>query len=273
LSPVIFARPTGRKSKNDAAIFGTDIALLADMTHTLLRTTPLHKSYAGKPALQGVSLELQAGELVVLLGPNGAGKSTLLQLLTGLFSPDQGQIEVLGHSMQTHASRALAGLGVVFQQSALDLDLTVQANLLFHTDLHGLPRSVARQRIAEGLDRMGLAAQGSSVVRSLSGGTRRKVELVRALLHHPQVLLMDEATVGLDPASRQQLLARVRSLCTDHGMAVLWATHLVEETRLADQLILLEQGTVRFAGSPQVFLAQTQGQDVQQELLKALRAA
>ena len=107
------------------------------MTASVLTAQDLHKSYAGKSALQGVSLDLHAGEIVALLGPNGAGKSTLLQLLTGLFSPDQGRIHVLGHDMRTQASRALAGLGVVFQQSALDLDLSVQANLLFHTDLHG----------------------------------------------------------------------------------------------------------------------------------------
>ena len=242
------------------------------MTEILLNAHDLHKSYADKPALKGVTLQLHAGEMVVLLGANGAGKSTLLQLLTGLFSPDQGQIEVLGHNMRTHASLALAGLGVVFQQSALDLDLTVLANLLFHTDLHGLPRTLARQRIASGLETMGLVAQSNSVVRSLSGGTRRKVELVRALLHHPKVLLMDEATVGLDPASRQQLLAAVRSLTSTHAVAVLWATHLMEEVKAADRLILLNQGRIRFDGSVDAFMAQATSQDVNDELLKALNS-
>ncbi len=240
------------------------------MTDILLNAKDLYKSYSGKPALSGVSVELHAGEMVVLLGPNGAGKSTLLQLLTGLFSPDKGQIQVLGHDMRTHASRALAGLGVVFQQSALDLDLTVQANLLFHTDLHGMPRMQARQRIASGLGTMGLAEQADSVVRNLSGGTRRKVELVRAMLHHPKVLLMDEATVGLDPASRQQLLTTVRGLTGSHGVAVLWATHLVEEIKVADRLILLNKGVVRFVGSVADFMAQTTGNDLHEELLKAL---
>jgi len=240
------------------------------MTDILLNAKDLYKSYSGKPALSGVSVELHAGEMVVLLGSNGAGKSTLLQLLTGLFSPDKGQIQVLGHDMRTHASRALAGLGVVFQQSALDLDLTVQANLLFHTDLHGMPRTLARQRIASGLGAMGLTAQADSVVRSLSGGTRRKVELVRAMLHQPKVLLMDEATVGLDPASRQQLLTTVRGLTGSHGVAVLWATHLVEEIKGADRLILLNKGVVRFAGSVDDFMAQTTGNDLHEELLKAL---
>ena len=133
--------------------------------------------------------------------------------------------------MRQHPARALAGLGVVFQQSALDLDLTVMANLLFHTDLHGIPRKTARERIDAQLAAIGLQDQAKAVVRSLSGGTRRKVELVRALLHRPRLLLMDEATVGLDPASRQQLLDTVRGLCRDQGLAVLWATHLIEEVK------------------------------------------
>lgn len=236
----------------------------------LLNAQGLHKAYAGKPALKGVSVALQAGEMLALLGPNGAGKSTLLQLLTGLFSPDQGSITVVGHDMHRQPSRALAALGVVFQQSALDMDLSVRANLLFHTDLHGMPRAVARQRMAEGLAHMGLGDQADAVVRSLSGGTRRKVELVRALLHQPQVLLMDEATVGLDPASRQHLLDTVRGLCRTRGMAVLWATHLIEEAQVADRLMLLHQGSVRFDGSIDAFMQAAQGGDFQTEVLRQL---
>jgi ABC-2 type transport system ATP-binding protein len=241
------------------------------MNDLLLNAENLHKSYAKTHALQGVSLQLRAGEMVALLGPNGAGKSTLLQLLTGLFSPDQGHIEVLGHDLRRHASRALAGLGVVFQQSALDLDLSVRANLLFHTDLHGLPRAVARARIEDGLAQMGLTEQAEAVTRSLSGGTRRKVELVRALLHQPRVLLMDEATVGLDPASRQQLLTRVRQLSRERQMGVLWATHLIEEIKVADRLLLLHQGRVRFDGSIDTFMAQAEGDDLHEEVLKQLQ--
>ena len=238
--------------------------------HLLLSAQGLHKAYAGKPALKGVSVALHPGEMLALLGPNGAGKSTLLQLLTGLFSPDQGSITVMGHDMYRQPSRALASLGVVFQQSALDMDLSVLANLLFHTDLHGMPRAVARQRIAAGLDDMGLGDQAGAVVRSLSGGTRRKVELVRALLHQPQVLLMDEATVGLDPASRQHLLDTVRGLCRTRGMAVLWATHLIEEAKVADRLLLLHQGSVRFDGSIDAFMQAAQSEDFQAEVLRQL---
>jgi ABC-2 type transport system ATP-binding protein len=239
---------------------------------TLLQATDLHKAYNGKPALKGVSLTLAAGQMCALLGPNGAGKSTLLQLLTGLFNPDQGRIEVVGHDMHTHPARALAALGVVFQQSALDLDLPVLSNLLFHTDLHGMARATAHQRISQGLALMGIADQAKAVVRSLSGGTRRKVELVRALLHEPRVLLMDEATVGLDPASRQQLLDTVGELCRTRGMAVLWATHLIEEAQRADRLMLLHQGQIRFDGSIDAFMGEAaSGTSFHAEVLRQLQ--
>ncbi|MFM1906764.1 MAG: hypothetical protein RLZZ591_441 [Pseudomonadota bacterium] len=240
------------------------------MPELLLNAQGLHKSYGGKPALSGVDLRVFAGEMVVLLGPNGAGKSTLLQVLTGLFSPDQGQVQVAGFNMQSHASRALSKLGVVFQQSALDLDLSVQANLLFHTDLHGIARADALQRIAEGLGNMGLSDQAAARVRTLSGGTRRKVELIRALLHRPRVLLMDEATVGLDPGSRQQLLQTVRALTHAQQVSVLWTTHLVEEIREADRLVLLQRGKVQFNGTLHELMAVAPGQDLEQEVLRLL---
>ncbi|MCF8211005.1 MAG: ATP-binding cassette domain-containing protein, partial [Rhodoferax sp.] len=195
----------------------------------LLRVQDLAKSYGKHKALGGVSFLIEEGERVALLGPNGAGKSTLLQLLTGLFSPDRGLIEILGHNLRTHPGAALACMGVVFQQSALDLELSVRANLLFHTDLHGLARKTARARIDDGLRDIGLLDKADHAVRQLSGGTRRKVELLRALLHRPRVLLMDEASIGLDPASRAGMLESVRRLAQTDRVGVLWATHLIEE--------------------------------------------
>ena len=136
----------------------------------VLQARGLHKAYGNKVALHSVDLSLQRGEFVALLGPNGAGKSTLIQILSGLFVPDQGDLWVLGHDIRRHAPRALAQLGVVFQQSSLDLDLSIRANLLFHTDLHGMPRSLAHERIDAGLAQHGLQAQAQQAVRALSGG-------------------------------------------------------------------------------------------------------
>ncbi len=244
------------------------------MLPSVLKVQCLCKSYGSKPALKGVSFCIMPGEMVALLGPNGAGKSTLMQLLTGLFSADHGTIEVFGQDLRANPSQALAGMGVVFQQSALDLDLTVNANLLFHTDLHGLARRGAQPRIADGLTAMGLRDKIREVVRSLSGGTRRKVELVRALLHRPRVLLMDEATVGLDPESRANMLARVRQLATQNQVGVLWATHMIEEIKVTDRVLCLEQGLIRFDGSPADYFTQFKSHatpaesNAEQELVK-----
>lgn len=222
----------------------------------ILSINHISKRYGARAALADVSLSLESGQFCVLLGPNGAGKSTLFQLLTGLFVPDDGSILVDGLSLTQFAAQALARIGVVFQQQALDLDLSVRRNLLFHADLHGLPRATARQRITEGSQRLGLGGELERPVRELSGGSRRKVELVRALLHRPGLILMDEATVGLDPKSRQDLLRVVREEVSQRGCSVLWATHWVEEAQGADRVLLLHRGQLIADGTPaQVTLA------------------
>lgn len=224
----------------------------------LLQAEGLIKRYGERRALDGVSLSLAPGEFVALLGPNGAGKSTLFQLLTGLFAPDGGQLSIAGHPMRGgQAPAALRHLGVVFQQMSLDLDLSVLRNLKFHADLHGLPAAVAATRIDEGCAALGLTADLKRPVRELSGGTRRKVELVRALLHRPAVVLMDEPTVGLDPKSRRDLLATVQADVRHRQSAVLWATHLVEEVSGADRVVVLHKGKL---------LAQGPADDVAQQL-------
>lgn len=225
----------------------------AQDAEALLDVAAVSKSYGARKALDQVSLRVAPGEFVALLGPNGAGKSTLFQLLSGLFNADEGKVRVCGHDMRRTPVRALGRIGVVFQQMTLDLDLSVHANLLFHARLHGLGGREAQARIADVLERLGLSERASDRVRELSGGNRRKVELARALLHKPSVLLMDEATVGLDPASRRQLLDEVLSLRAQ-GVAVLWATHLVDEAETADRVLILHRGRMRACGSPQALI-------------------
>jgi ABC-2 type transport system ATP-binding protein len=208
------------------------------------------KAYDSRKALDQVSLGVGAGELVALLGPNGAGKTTLFQLLSGLFVADGGDITVAGHDIRRDPVPALARIGIVFQQATLDLDLSVEANLRFHARLHGMSGRRGETRIRQALARMGLADQAKESTRSLSGGNRRKVELARALVHEPAVLLMDEATVGLDSASRQQLLDYVLELRDNRDVGVLWATHLVDEAESADRVVILHQGKVLTAGAP-----------------------
>jgi ABC-2 type transport system ATP-binding protein len=239
----------------------------------VLIASALKKSYGSKVALKSVSMSLYPGQFVALLGPNGAGKSTLVQLLSGLFVPDQGDLSVLGFDIRKDAPKALAGLGVVFQQSSLDLDLSIRANLLFHTDLHGIARKTALERIQAGLEQHGLQGQEAVAVRALSGGNRRKVELIRALLHRPKFLLMDEATVGLDPASRHDLMRSVEALAQAGEVAVLWATHLVDEVANADRVLVLNQGMVVFDGLPAALIAQSGGLSLEQAFLALCKSS
>ena len=216
----------------------------------MLRIDGLTKRYGNHAALQSLSLELMAGQFVALLGPNGAGKSTLFQVLTGLFAADEGEVAVAGHSLRRSASAALRHIGVVFQQISLDLDLSIRRNLLFQADLHGLPRALALERIDLGCARLGVDANLDRKVRELSGGNRRKVELVRAGLHAPGLLLMDEATVGLDPKSRLDLLEALHADVRERGTCVLWATHRVDEAEGADRVLVLHKGRQLADGTP-----------------------
>ena len=235
----------------------------------MLQIQGLIKRYGERTALAGLTLALPAGQFVALLGPNGAGKSTLFQVLTGLFVADEGEVEVAGQSLRRSAVRALADIGVVFQQMSLDLDLSVERNLRFHADLHGLPRRVAGERIAEGCRALGLDKDLARPVRELSGGNRRKVELVRALLHRPKVVLMDEPTVGLDPKSRRDLLAPLRADIAARGTTVLWATHLVEEAEAADRVVVLHKGRLLADGSPAAVTVALGGERLEEAFIRA----
>ncbi|MCG7198359.1 ATP-binding cassette domain-containing protein [Marinobacter pelagius] len=207
--------------------------------------------YGDKPVLREVSFALTSGCFHALLGPNGAGKSTLFGLLTRLLALQQGDIRLAGQSLKQQPAEAMRQIGVVFQQNALDLDLTVRQNLQYHAALHGLSRKEARSRGDRELERFELLDRANDAVRQLNGGHRRRVEIARALLHEPSLLLLDEPTVGLDVASRKALNEHVRILCEEDGLTVLWATHLIEEVRADDRVLILHQGQLLADGNGQ----------------------
>src|ERR1700722_17869743 len=184
-------------------------------------------AYGTRKALEDVSITVPKARFTVLLGLNGAGKTTLFSLITRLFDTQQGSIDVLGHRVSREPSEALRRLGVVFQARTLDLDLSVIDNLLYHAALHGIGGRDARQRAKAALEEIELADRARDAVRKLSGGQMRRVEIARALLHRPRVLVLDEPTVGLDVASKSAILRQVRALVRERGVAVLWATHLL----------------------------------------------
>lgn len=204
--------------------------------------------FGDRTALDNVSFQAPSASFTALLGLNGAGKTTLFSLITRLYENRSGSISVLGADVRREPSRALSGLGVVFQARTLDLELTVLQNLLYHAALHGIGRSEAKARGLALLARVGLEARAKDKVRALSGGQMRRVEIARALLHRPSLLLLDEPTVGLDIGSRRSLLTEVRRLIADDGIGVLWATHLVDEIEAADRVVVLHRGKVLLAG-------------------------
>ncbi len=205
-------------------------------------------SYGPKRALDDVSFSASAGAFCALLGPNGAGKSTLFGLLTRLFTTPEGTISVAGHDLAEKPRVALAQIGVVFQQTTLDLDLTVRRNLQYFAALHGLSGKLAKMRIDEALDRLDISDRAGERARDLNGGHRRRTEIARALIHKPSVLLLDEATAGLDAGSRAAITDYVHELCADGRLTVLWATHLTDEVRPQDRLVVLHRGRVMADG-------------------------
>ncbi len=227
-------------------------------TQTALSIEDLSFSYSGKIALDQISFKINSGECTILLGPNGAGKSTLFSLITRLYDTHAGRIELCGFDIQKDTQHALAKLGVVFQQTTLDMDLSVLQNLRYHTALHGLSHKVAQQRIQQELERLNMVDRRFEKIRQLNGGHRRRVEIARALLHKPALLLLDEPTVGLDVPSRLAIVEYVHQLAKEENLAVLWASHLIDEIYPDDHLIVLHKGQIKAKGTVDAVLESTQ---------------
>src|SRR4051794_931645 len=215
----------------------------------------LSHSYGARKALDSVSLAVRPASFVALLGLNGAGKSTLFSLVTRLYPVRSGRITVFGHDIAHAPGAALREIGVVFQPRTLDLDLSMMQNLIYHAALHGIAARVARVRAHDLLAQIALTDRANDKVRNLSGGQMRRVEIARALLHHPRLLILDEPTVGLDIKARADILDHVRRLVSEENVAVVWATHLVDEIATSDDLIVLHRGRV-LAEGPVAAIAQ-----------------
>lgn len=218
------------------------------MNKIALDISGLNFAYGKKKVLKNVTIEVKTGQCCILLGPNGAGKSTLFSLITRLYAYKEGCIRLAGFDIHKQTLKALAQLGVVFQQTTLDLDLTVQQNLRYHAALQGIGRKKANIGIQEQLERLGMYERRTEVVRVLNGGHRRRVEIARALMHKPKVLLLDEPTVGLDVSSRESIVEHVHQLSQSGGLAVLWATHLIDEIDSSDKIVVIHQGEIRAQG-------------------------
>jgi ABC-2 type transport system ATP-binding protein len=243
------------------------------MTQPALRIDGVSHSFGARKALDGVSLSVPAGSFTALLGLNGAGKTTLFSLVTRLYDSTSGTIEVFGFDVRREAPEALSRLGVVFQARTLDLDLSVRQSLLYHAALHGIGRSLARAQAAQVLEKFALADRIDDKVRDLSGGQMRRLEIARALIHDPALLLLDEPTVGLDVEARQGLITEVRRLVAEEGRGILWATHLLDEIEMSDRLVVLHKGRVLAQGPMQEVLTRAGSADLQTAFLNLVKAS
>jgi len=210
----------------------------------------LSHQYGSRLALSNVNFEVQAGEIFGLLGPNGGGKSTLFRILSTMMAPTGGRAEVAGHDVARDPADVRRAIGVVFQTQSLDKALTVAENLRAQGHLYGLSGPRLRDRIAQVMERLGLADRRNDIVETLSGGLKRRVEIAKGLLHRPVVLLMDEASTGLDPGARRELWQYVEELRSREGVTILLTTHILDEADRCDRLALLHQGRVVAEGTP-----------------------
>lgn len=205
-------------------------------------------SYGIAKALSNVSLIVASGTFTVLLGVNGAGKTTLFNLITRLFATQAGRIMIHGMDLNRNPSDALRQIGVVFQSRALDTSLTVAQNMIYQGALQGIGRREALTRATELLSRMELADRMGDQAGRLSGGQQRRVEIARALLHRPNLILCDEATVGLDVKSRTDIVADLHRMAKEEGLGVLWTTHLIDEVASDDPVYILHKGEILARG-------------------------
>ena len=217
------------------------------------------KRFGAITAVDGLDLEVPSGACVGLLGPNGAGKSTLMKLLTAQAIADEGELEVLGFQLPGESKQARASMGLTPQLDNLDTTLTVEQNLIVFTHLYRIPRRERADAVDRALAIANLTDRRTAKVDQLSGGMRRRLLIARALVHRPQLVLMDEPTVGLDPQVRQELWSLIDGLRLD-GVSILMSTHYIEEAeRLCDTVTIVSQGTAVAMGSPQSLIAQHAG--------------
>ncbi|MEE9150378.1 MAG: ATP-binding cassette domain-containing protein [Thermoplasmata archaeon] len=227
-----------------------------------VKITDLTKKFDGLIAVDQVNLDIQGGELFGLLGPNGAGKTTMISMLCTILRPTSGTASVWNHDIIKKQDDVRKSIGIVFQDPSLDDNLTGRENLQFHGRLYKVPKKVMNERMRELLDLMELNDRADDLVKTYSGGMRRRLEIARGLLHHPKVLFLDEPTLGLDPQTRRHIWEYIEKLNENEGITMLLTTHYMDEADyLCDRIAIMDQGKIVALGSPST-LKESLGGDV-----------
>ena len=215
----------------------------------------LEKRYGDVHAVRGIDFEVRAGEVFGFLGPNGAGKSTTISILCTLTAPTAGSATIAGHDVVRERYAVRRNIGLVFQQTTLDDHLSARQNLLFHGELYGVPKDVLPARVEEVMTMVGLWDRRGSAVSTFSGGMKRRLEIARGLVHAPNVLFLDEPTIGLDPQTRSSIWAHVRELQARHAITVFLTTHYMDEAEHCDRIAIMDAGRIVAEGAPEALKA------------------
>src|SRR5258708_10804098 len=225
----------------------------------MIKVRGLVKKYGDLEAVKGIDLDVTAGEVFGFLGPNGAGKSTTISTLCTLLKPTSGEVEVAGLDVVRHPDAVRHRIGLIFQDPSLDDQLTARENLEFHGFIYGLPARVRRERISEVLQMVGLDDRAESQVRTFSGGMKRRLEIARGVMHHPEVLFLDEPTLGLDPQTRNHIWEYLHDLRNREGITLFMTTHYMDEAEFCDRIAIIDQGQIVALGSPDELKARVGG--------------
>ena len=208
----------------------------------LIKVTGLTKSYENSPAVSDLSFSVKKGEIVGLLGPNGAGKSTTINILATVLKPDSGNISICGYNLQNEKNKIKQSIGIVPQDLAIYEEISAEKNVSFFASLYGLRGQKLKERTAFALDLVGLTDKRKNKPKTFSGGMKRRLNIACAIAHDPQIIIMDEPTVGIDPQSRNHILESILKL-KEHGVSILYSTHYMEEVEhIADRILVIDKG-------------------------------
>ena len=224
--------------------------------HLAIELVDVTKQYSDVLAADSVSFKVREGEFFGLLGPNGAGKTTTINMMTSILKPSKGKIRILGLDVKKRAVEVRKNVGLVFQDSALDRQLTVRENLMFAGMLHGLKKNLIEKRLTELLTLFGLEDKKDKPVGSLSGGQRRGVDIARGVVHKPRVLFLDEPTIGLDVSARVRIWRFIHKLRKSDGITIVLTTHYLEEAESCDNVCFIDKGKIVLAGKPEALIKQ-----------------
>ena len=239
------------------------------MPRVIIEAKSVRKSFGDIKAVDDISFEVKSGEIFAFLGPNGAGKSTTIKMLTTMLRPTSGQLLLNGHDVTKDQASARKSFGIVFQDPAVEEELTAYENMLFHAVLYGVPKQEQKKRIEELMKLVDLWERRDSLVRTYSGGMRRRLEVARGLLHHPKILFLDEPTLGLDTQTRNILWDYVKKLSQNEGMTIFFTTHYLDEAEaVAERIAIIDHGKIVASGTTKQLTKQTKTKTLEQAYLK-----